>query len=112
MADLADEQFMERLAEQVELTESQPAPARLKAKVYSSLMQRQAETGPLMSLTETKACGRELCVFEELVRIAPLGERAKSLNFCRVCHARVLAEQIENAPIYWSGCPYVGLKSS
>jgi hypothetical protein len=112
VANLADEQFMERLAGEVELTESPPAPTRLKAKVYSSLMQRQAETGFLMSLTETKACGHELCVFEELVRIAPVGERAKSLNLCRVCHARVLAEQVENAPIYWGACPYVGLKNS
>jgi hypothetical protein len=112
MANLHDEQFMERIADEVELTESLVAPTRLKAKVYSALMQRQAATGPLMSLTETKACGNELCVFEELVRIAPVGEKAKSLNICRVCHARVLAEHMENAPIYWSGCPYVELKNS
>ena len=54
----------------------------------------------------------ELCVFEELVRIAPVGEAAKSLNICRICHARVLAEHMGNAPIYWSGCPYVELKNS
>jgi hypothetical protein len=112
MVNLHDEQFMERIAVEVELTESLAAPTRLKAKVYSALMQRQAATGPLMSLTETKACGKELCVFEELVRIAPVGEKAKSLNICRVCHARVLAEHMENAPIYWSGCPYVELKNS
>lgn len=112
MANLPDEQFIERIADEVELTEPPPAPTRLKAKVYSALIERQAETGPLMSLTESKACGHELCVFEELVRIAPVGERAKSLNICRVCHARVLAEQVENAPIYWGGCPYVELKNS
>ncbi len=112
MANLPDEEFMERIADGVELTESEAAPARLKAKVYSALMRQQAETGPLLSLTETSARGHKLCVFEELVRIAPLGERAKSLNICRVCHARVLAEHIENAPIYWSGCPYVELKNS
>jgi hypothetical protein len=112
MANLPDEQFMERIADEAELTESLAAPTRLKAKVYSALMQRQAATGPLMSLTETKACGHELCVFEELVRIAPVGEKAKSLNICRVCHARVLAEHMEDAPIYWSGCPYVELKNS
>jgi len=112
MANLPDEQFMERIADEVELTESLAAPTRLKANVYSALMLRQAETGPLLSLTETKACGHELCIFEELVRIAPVGEKAKSLNICRVCHARVLAEHMENAPIYWSGCPYVELKNS
>jgi hypothetical protein len=112
MANLPDEQFIERIADEVELTESQAAPARLKAKVYSSLLLRQAETGPLMSLPETNARGHALCVFEELVRIAPVGEKAKSRNICRVCHARVLAECMENAPIYWSGCPYVELKNS
>ncbi len=112
MANLRDEEFMERIVGGAELTKSEPAPACLKAKVYSTLMLRQAKTGPLMSLPETNARGHKLCVFEELVRIAPLGEKVKSLNLCRVCHARVLAEHMENAPIYWSGCPYVELKNS
>ncbi len=112
MSNLPDEEFLERIAEGVELTELELAPARLKARVYSALMLQQAETGPLLSLTETRACGHRLCIFEELVRIAPVGEAAKSLNICRVCHARVLAEHMENAPIYWGGCPYVGLKNS
>jgi hypothetical protein len=112
MANFRDEEFMRLIADGVGAAESEPAPSHLKAKIYSALMRRQAESGPLMSLTEIKTCGEELCVFEELVRIAPIGERAKSLNICRVCHARVLAEHMENAPIYWSGCPYVELKKS
>ena len=112
MANLPDDEFIKRIADEVELPQPEAAPARLKAKVYSALMTRIAETGPLMSLTETAACGHELCVFEDLVRIAPLGESLKSQNICRVCHARVLAEHIENAPIYWGGCPYVKLKNS
>lgn len=112
MVKIPDEEFMRRIADEVELTPSETAPARLKAKLYSALILRQAEAGPLMSLTETAACGHELCVFEGLVRIAPVGEAVKSVNICRVCHARVLAEHIENAPIYWDGCPYVRLKNS
>ena len=112
MSNLPDEEFLERIADVAELAELERAPVRLKAKVYSALMLKQAETGPLLSLTETRACGHELCVFEELVRIAPVGEAAKSLNICRICHARVLAEHMGNAPIYWSGCPYVELKNS
>ena len=65
-----------------------------------------------MSLSEVHACGEQLCVFEHLVRIAPLSEAAKSRNICRACHARVLAERVEDAPIYWPGCPYVALKNS
>jgi hypothetical protein len=46
-------------------------------------------------------------VFEDLVQIAPVGESLKSRNPCRVCHARVLGENVEDAPIWWPHCPYV-----
>jgi hypothetical protein len=112
VSNLPDEHFIEALAAEVELAQPEPAPAHLKAKVYSALVQRQAATGLLASLTENRAQGHELCVFEQLVQIAPIGETMKSLNICRVCHARVLAEHFENPPIYWSGCPYVNFKKS
>jgi hypothetical protein len=112
MASLPDDEFMERIADAVKLSQSEQAPARLKARLYSALVQRQAQTGPLMSLSQTRASGHGFCVFEQLVRIAPVGERAKSLNICRLCHARVLAEHLDNPPIYWSGCPYVEFKKS
>lgn len=112
MANLPEEQFIEQLARETDLTDEQRAPVDLKARVYSALMRRQAESGPLASLSECKAQGGELCVFEQLVEIAPVGVSIKSLNFCRVCHARVLAEHLENPPIYWNGCPYVYLKKS
>ena len=101
---------MDRIADGVELTAPEPAPARLKAKILSALLARQAETGPLPSLTHSHAHGRELCVFEQLVHIAPLGKRSKSVNLLRVCHERMLAERFENPPIYWSGCPHVEFK--
>jgi len=112
VANLPEEEFIERLATQTDLSDDQRAPVDLKARVYSTLMRRQAETGPLASLSECKAQGGELCVFEQLVEIAPVGVTVKSLNFCRVCHARVLAEHLENPPIYWYGCPYVHFKKS
>ena len=112
MAYPPDEEFMQRIAAEAELTDATPAPARLKAQVYSALMLQGGEEGPLMSLAENKSRGQCLCVFEELVQIAPVGERVKSLNICRVCHARVLAEQMEHPPIYWPGCPYVSFKNS
>lgn len=106
-----DDRFLEKLAE-LELSGSEPAPPPLKARIYSAMLRRQAESGSLASLTETKLHGQELCVFEQLVRIAPIGEKAKSLNICRICHARVLAEHLDNAPIFWNGCPYVRFKRS
>jgi hypothetical protein len=87
--------------------EPKRASSRLKSRIFSALQMAQQETGPLLSLTESHWAGGKLCVFEELVRIAPAGEAVKQKNPCRVCHARVLAEHIDNAPIYWPGCPYV-----
>jgi hypothetical protein len=86
------------------------APSRLKSRVYSALIRRHQESGPLANLAATKAAGRSLCVFEDLVRISPVGEKGKSFNYCQVCHARVLAETLEKPPIYWKHCPYVGFQ--
>jgi hypothetical protein len=36
----------------------------------------------------------------------PVGTAIRSMNPCRICHARVLAERMEQAPIFWPGCPY------
>lgn len=109
---LSEEQFFERVAARTSPAEPNSAPSRLKSQIYSALVQQQAETGPLQSLTQTKAAGRGLCVFEELVRISPVGEAAKQLNPCRVCHARILAEYFEDPPIYWPNCPYVNFKKT
>jgi hypothetical protein len=87
--------------------EQRIASSRLKSRIFSALQLEQQESGPLLSLTESHASGGKLCVFEELVRIAPAGESVKQKNPCRICHARVLGEHVENAPIYWPGCPYV-----
>ncbi|MBM3727037.1 MAG: hypothetical protein FJW40_16640 [Acidobacteria bacterium] len=87
-----------------------PAPrasSTLKSRLFSALCDEQASSGPLMSLAHCKSAGGKLCVFEELVAISPIGEGLKSRNPCNVCHARLLGEHVENAPIYWPGCPYV-----
>lgn len=82
------------------------APARLKSNIFSRLNLEQAKEGPLASIGESKAAGRALCVFEEIMEYAPTGEAIKRMNYCRVCHARVLAENMDSAPIWWHGCPY------
>ena len=91
-------------------TVAEGAPPSLKSRIYSALVARQAQSGPLLGLQTVKAGGRGLCVFEELVRIAPIGGEMKSVNYCRICHARLLAEHMNPAPIYWSHCPYVGFQ--
>jgi hypothetical protein len=101
------EEMVARALADAEAPETRRAPSKLKSRIFSALVQQQASTGPLRSLTETKADGGRLCVFEDLVQIAPVGESLKSRNPCRVCHARVLGENVEDAPIWWPHCPYV-----
>ncbi len=105
MADSEQQDFLKVLADGG--IEEKRAPSRLKSRIYSALVAEQAESGPLRSLPQTRAEGRGLCVFELLVSIAPVGEAMKSRNPCRVCHARVLGERVEGAPIFWANCPYV-----
>src|SRR5258708_7219708 len=89
-------------------TESaQPAPSSMKARLYSAFVRMQQQSGPLASLTTSVSSGYGVCVFEKLVQIAPVGERAKSAFFCEICHARVLGEHFDNPPIFWHHCPYV-----
>ena len=70
------------------------------------MIERQQEEGSLRVLSETKADGRGLCIFEDTVRIVSRSPRLQSFQYCKVCHARVLAERFDNAPIWWPNCPY------
>lgn len=95
------------LAEDAELDEVvDPAPARLKSRIYSRLLAEQAATGRLLSVSATRESGQKLCVFEAAIARAPLADRIKSMNPCYVCHARHLAEHLDHAPIFWPHCPY------
>jgi hypothetical protein len=104
------EEFRALLSEPEEIGER--APSSLKARLYSALVRKQQERGPLASLQATVSAGHGLCVFEKLVQIAPVGEKAKSPFFCEICHARVLAEHFDRAPIFWQGCPYVRFRET
>ena len=101
---LPDEQWLDEVEQS---TPRRRAPARVKSRVYSHLIRRMQASGPLEDIAQTREAGHGLCVFEELVRIAPVGQKAKRLYYCSVCHARILAEAVEGAPIYWGHCPYV-----
>ncbi|MBI1895099.1 MAG: hypothetical protein HYZ57_08895 [Acidobacteria bacterium] len=106
-----DERFFEEIAAGDEGGRER-APASLKARIYTRLIHKQQETGALAPLTRTRESGRRLCVFEQLVAIAPAGEGAKSRFYCSVCHARVLAEHLDNPPIWWPHCPYSEFKKA
>jgi hypothetical protein len=88
------------------------APARLRSRIYTALIREQQRTGQLASVSSTRAAGRKLCVFEQLVEITPAGETTKSRYFCQVCHARILAENFEHPPIWWPNCPYAEFKKT
>jgi len=82
------------------------APARLKSKIYSALLAQMTTSGPLLDLADTKKAGSRLCVFENALTLLPAVLEVGSMNPCRVCHARVLGERVQRAPIFWPGCPY------
>jgi hypothetical protein len=103
---MADEVWFEQLADATRLAGEDRAPAHLKSKVYSSLVRSMAQSGPLLDLKDVKEAGGHLCVFEHAVAMLPPGVDVGSMNPCRICHARVLAERLEHAPIFWPGCPY------
>jgi hypothetical protein len=106
----SDERFFAQVSDEGDAPSAARAPSRLKSRIYSALIRKQQETGPLLGLTTTKQTGGRLCVFESLVEISPLTESQKCFNLCSVCHARVLGEHVENAPIFWANCPYVAFQ--
>ncbi len=81
------------------------ASSRLKSRILSMLIALQQDEGPLRILSESRDSGGQLCVFERAVAMLP-SEKLQSRNPCAVCHARLLGEHVEGAPIYWPGCPY------
>ena len=103
---MTDDLWLERVAELTGEVTPESAPAKLKSRIYSALVARMAESGSLLDLTETRKAGGHLCVFETALTVLPVGTNIRSMNPCRICHARVLGERLEHAPIFWPGCPY------
>ena len=94
-----------------EAAKPERAPSPLKARIYSALIREQQESGSLLSLSKSRAAGRDLCIFEKALQMAPVGTKVESSFLCRVCHARIVAENIENAPIFWAHCPYASFQN-
>jgi hypothetical protein len=103
---MSDDLWFQRLAAATEPVTQERVPATLKSKIYSALVAHMAESGPLLDLAATKGAGARLCVFENSLTVLPLSSHIRSMNPCRVCHARVLGERVAHAPIFWPGCPY------
>jgi hypothetical protein len=103
---MTDEVWFQQLADATGTRDEDRAPAHLKSKIYSSLVTSMAQSGPLLDLRDVKDAGGHLCVFEDVVAMLPVGAGLGSMNPCRICHARVLGERLEHAPIFWPGCPY------
>jgi hypothetical protein len=103
---MADELWFQRLADATGIAGEDRAPAHLKSRVYSSLVTGMAQSGPLLDLRGVQDAGGHLCVFEQAMAVLPVGAGVGSMNPCRICHARVLGERLDRAPIFWPGCPY------
>ena len=100
---------MKKMVQLMKEAEGVPAPkgasSRLKSRILSKLIALEQAEGPLRVLSANRADGDALCVFEQVVAAMP-SKNLQSRNPCAVCHARVLGERVEYAPIYWPGCPY------
>jgi hypothetical protein len=103
---MTDDLWFQELADATGVASDERAPARLKSRIYSALVVHMAESGPLLDLAKTKDRGGHLCVFENALAVLPLGTDVRSMNPCRICHARALGERMAHAPIFWPGCPY------
>jgi hypothetical protein len=103
---MADDLWFERLADASGPATEERTPASVKSRIYSAVVARMADTGPLLDLRSTREAGGHLCVFENALAVVPLGTNFHSMNPCRICHARVLGERMQHAPIFWPGCPY------
>lgn len=106
---MVNDLLFEALAEAIDLGPSR-ASSRLKSRIYSALMGAEAAQGSLASLDECQKYGRELCLWERLIQITPAPAKMKSLNHCHFCHARLLGEHVEGAPLSWRGCPYAAFQ--
>jgi hypothetical protein len=85
---MTDDLWFERLADASDPVKEERTPARLKSRIYSALVARMADTGPLLDLPSTIAAGGHLCVFEKALTVLPLAADLQSMNPCRICHAR------------------------
>jgi len=93
-----------RKAEEFDPSEAK-ASSRLKSRILTKLVELEQAEGPLRNLSESRDAGEQLCVFEQALAMLPSGE-LQSKNPCAVCHARILGEKVENAPVFWPGCAY------
>ncbi len=103
-------EFPDDLWEQCSEEDLPGASSRLKSQLYSRLLVTMENAGPLVQLSETKAQGHGLCVFEQIMEAVP-SKALQQFHYCNVCHARVLGERVENAPVFWPNCPYAEFQS-
>lgn len=103
----ANDQFFEWLAQPTEAAAR--APSRVKAKLYSALLDKAEQAAPLRSLTATRRAGYGLCVWERAVQTLP-GQAIDTVNHCKTCHARWVGEHIEAALLPWAHCPYAQMQ--
>lgn len=96
---------MDELIRKAEAVSGPKASSRLKSRIFSKLVELEQAEGPLRILSGSRNAGEQLCIFEHAVALLP-SDGLQSKNPCAVCHARVLGESVENAPIFWPGCAY------
>ena len=101
----SEDSWFEELAQTVPEPAGGSASSCFKSRVYSRLIEAQESDGPLEPLADSAANGSPLCVFEQIMAVAP-SNALQRYQYCKICHARVAGERVESAPIFWPNCPY------
>lgn len=92
-------------AAESEAADAPRVSSRLQSRIFSRMIELEQEQGPLRTLSASREAGEKLCIFEAAVAALPSND-LQARNPCAVCHARLLGESVERAPVYWPGCAY------
>jgi hypothetical protein len=102
---MSDNLWFERLAELTGDVTPERVPARLTSKTYSALWPEWPNRGRCSISQQRKKPAHGCASSSTPLTVLPLGYDVRSMNPCRVCHARVLAERMEQALHTLAGLP-------
>jgi hypothetical protein len=104
---ILNDQFFEQLVERTATEEH--ATSCVKSRLYTALLEQAESEQALRPLSETKQAGYGLCWWEKAMEVLP-GETINHFNHCRVCHGRLVGENLEDLPLPWAHCPHAEFK--
>ena len=109
-----DERWLERVAAATDF-DADRAGARAGAAQGAHLFRAReppgADRSPPHAWVRRRQPAADCACSKQPSPCCPSADRIGSMNPCRVCHARVLAERLDDAPIFWPGLSVRGVPS-